>query len=106
MKIDPRIYSTGDAQSEPVSSTKKDSASGATPKAANTSTSSSGDTLQISSRHAEVQQLTAQLANVPEVRTQKIAPLKAAVQQNTYQPDSGKIADAMLADQSSKSAKA
>ncbi|HUN60837.1 MAG TPA: flagellar biosynthesis anti-sigma factor FlgM [Candidatus Sulfotelmatobacter sp.] len=106
MKIDPRIYSTGDAQNEPVSNAKKGSASGASSKAASISSSSSGDTLQISSRHAEVQQLTAQLANVPEVRTPKVAPLKAAVQQNTYQPDSGKIADAMLADQTSKSAKA
>ena len=106
MKIDPRIYSTGDAQNEPVSNAQKGSASAVSSQAANTSSSSSGDTLQISSRHVEVQQLAAQLANVPEVRASKVAPLKAAVEQNTYQPDSGKIADAMLADQTSKSAKA
>jgi flagellar biosynthesis anti-sigma factor FlgM len=106
MKIDPRIQSPGDPQSEVVSNTKKGSSTSTKTRATSTSSSSLGDTIQISSRHAEAQQLTAQIAKVPEVRTERVEPLKTAVQKGEYQPESGKIADAMLAEQTSKSAKA
>jgi flagellar biosynthesis anti-sigma factor FlgM len=106
MKIDPRIHSTGEAQSDPVTSAKKGSAHASASKAENPAAAPSGDSIQISSRHAEVQQLSAQMAKVSEVRAERVAPLKEAVQQSQYHPDSGKIADAMLAEQSSKGPKA
>lgn len=105
MKIDPTIQSLGDLQNEPVSNAKKGASSASDTKSAAAS-ANSGDTIQISSRHAEVQQLTAQAAQVPDVRADRVAPLKAAVQQDSYKPDSGKIADAMLADTVSKGATA
>jgi negative regulator of flagellin synthesis FlgM len=106
MKIDPTIQSIGGPQSDAVTDAKNSSTRASAAKLENAAPASSGDTIQISSRHAEVQQLSAQMANVPEVRAARVAPLKAAVQQGSYQPDGGKIADAMLAEQSSRSAKA
>jgi flagellar biosynthesis anti-sigma factor FlgM len=106
MKIDPTIQSTGGPQSGAVTDAQNSSARASAAKPENAASASSEDTIQISTRHAEVQQLSAQMANVPEVRAARVAPLKAAVQRNSYQPNSGKIADAMLAEQASKSAKA
>src|SRR5579883_3366221 len=63
------------------------------------------DTFQPSGRHAELQRLTAQAASVPEVRTEKVAPLQAKVQRGTYKPDSQKVADALISEQSRSSAK-
>jgi flagellar biosynthesis anti-sigma factor FlgM len=102
MKIDPRIQPTGDLPSDPVKNVKKSAVRAPEGK----SGSAAGDTFQVSRKHAEVQQLTAQLAQVPEVRAERVAPLKAAVERNSYQPDSGKVADAMLAEHAQKSAKA
>lgn len=105
MKIDPTIQPLGDLQNEPVTNAKKGTSRASDTKTTATS-ANSGDTIQISSRHAEVQHLTTQAAQVPDVRADRVAPLKAAVQQNSYKPDSGKIADAMLADTVSKGASA
>lgn len=106
MKIDPNIQPTGERPSDAVSGARNGSGRSFASKADQSSSANSEDSLQISSRHAEVQQLTAQLANVPEVRPARVGPLKAAVQQNAYQPDSGGIADAMLAEYASTGAKA
>jgi flagellar biosynthesis anti-sigma factor FlgM len=106
MKIDPRIQPTGDLQSDPVKNAKQSTTGAAAAKPGNATSTQSGDTIEISSRHAEVQQLTAQVATVPEVRAERVAPLKAAVEQNSYNPDSGKVADAMLAEQAGRGAKA
>jgi flagellar biosynthesis anti-sigma factor FlgM len=109
MKIDPTIQQlTGDSQSDSVGKAKSAATRESTIKADSASSASltSGDTIQISGRHAQAQQLAAQLANVPEVRASRVNPLKAEIQQNTYQPDSGKIADAMLAEGSSIASKA
>jgi negative regulator of flagellin synthesis FlgM len=101
MKIDPKLPANGELQSSLVSGT----AGTATPvqnqaKAATASQAQTEDTFQASGRHAEVQQLAAQAANVPDVRAAKIAPLQAKMQRGTYKPDSKKVADALLADQS------
>jgi flagellar biosynthesis anti-sigma factor FlgM len=106
MKIDPRIQTTGGLQGDPVKNANKSANQAPDAKSANAASTQSEDTIQISSRHTEVQQLTAQIANVPDVRAERIAPLQAAVQQKTYNPDSGKVADALLSEQAGKSAKA
>ena len=63
------------------------------------------DTVRLSSTHGEVQTLNAQLRQAPEVRAAKVNDLQLQVRSGQYQPDSGKIADALIADQS-KPAKA
>jgi flagellar biosynthesis anti-sigma factor FlgM len=106
MKIDPRIQATIDLQSDTVKNANKSANQAPAAKPTNTGSTQSEDTLQISSRHAEVQQLTAQVANVPDVRTERVAPLQTAVQQKTYNPDSGRVADALLSEQAGKSVNA
>ncbi len=107
MKIDPRVQSTGELQSDRVKDTKGNavrSQSGAQSGAA--SSVAGGDTVQLSGKHGEIQQLSAQVANVPDVRADRVAPLQAKVQSGGYQPDSQKVADAMLAEQTRQTSKA
>jgi len=106
MKIDPRIQPTSDLQSDSVKNTKKTAARVPEGKSDSTSSVVSGDTFQVSSKQAELQKLSGQMASVPEVRSERVAPLKAAVAQKSYNPDSGKVADAMLADQPGNRGKA
>jgi len=107
MKIDPRIQSPGELQSDRVKDAKGNAArsqSGAQSGAANGVPG--GDTVQLSSKHSEIQQLAAQVANVPDVRVDRVAPLQAKVQSGEYEPDSQKVADAMLAEQTRQTPKA
>jgi len=105
MKIDPRIQNPSDLQSDSVKNTRKSIAQpSATRSDSTTSSAVSGDTFQVSSTQAELQKLSAQMANVPDVRAERVAPLKAAVAQKSYNPDSGKVADAMLAEQAGNKA--
>ena len=107
MKIDPRVQSTGELQSDRVKDTKGSAVrpqSDAKSAAANSATG--GDTVQLSSKHAEIQQLSAQVANVPDVRADRVAPLQAKVQSGGYHPDSQKVADAMLTEQTRQTSKA
>jgi len=106
MKIDPKIPLSGEPQSDRVNN----AAGPGVPVQGQTRTTAgaaaqSEDTFQVSGRHAEVQQLTAQAATVPEVRADKVAPLQAQVQRGNYKPDSQKVADALLAEQSRTTAK-
>jgi flagellar biosynthesis anti-sigma factor FlgM len=100
MKIDPRIQSSNELQSDSVANAKKNAVRAPEGKSESSSSVVSGDTFQVSSTQATLQQLSAEITNVPDVRAERVAPLKAAVAQNGYSPDSGQIADAMLADQS------
>lgn len=99
MKIDPRFQVPGDAQPERVSGKRN----GAVNSKGSAPTSglrpvSGEDTVSLSSRHGEVQQLTAAAANVPEVRANRVEALQQQVRHNRYQPDNQKLADALLAD--------
>jgi flagellar biosynthesis anti-sigma factor FlgM len=107
MKIDPRIQAPSDLQNEAVKNAKGSVARPqAETKSGGANAASSGDTFQLSSRHSEVQHLTAQVAQVPEVRADKVAALQAKVSNNSYKPDSGKVADALLAEHTRKAAQA
>jgi flagellar biosynthesis anti-sigma factor FlgM len=99
MKINPNVPAPGDAQSGAISNANKAATPASAANVGNTAPAQAGDTFQSSSQHAQVQHLASQLANVPDVRADLVAPLKAAVQQQTYQPDSGKLADALLSTQ-------
>jgi flagellar biosynthesis anti-sigma factor FlgM len=101
MKIDPKIQLPPDGQPDQVRPSRNSNA--AYRGGANTSviSSSSGeDTVSISSTHSELQSLTANLANVPDVRIDRVSALQPQVSRGAYQPDSAKIADALIADQS------
>jgi len=56
------------------------------------------ETTYLSGNLQEVQELKAQLANLPEVRLEKVQALQKAIANGTYEVDAGKIADAMITD--------
>jgi flagellar biosynthesis anti-sigma factor FlgM len=103
MKIDPTIQFPNDPQSDRVPGAPSKPALPQRSATSSGASSATGeDTFSLSSTHDQVQSLTASLANVPEVRTQLVAALQQRVNNGTYQPDSGKVADAILADQSGR----
>jgi len=107
MKIDPRIQPSNESQSDAVKATQKGAVHSSTDaKPPTHANAPAGDTVQLSIQHSEIQRLNAQVASVPEVRAERIAPLQAKVQSGTYAPDSGKVADAILAEHSGTSVKA
>ena len=99
MKIDPRFQVPGDAQPERVSGKRNSGVnSKSAPQTSGLQPVSGEDTVSLSSTHGEVQQLTASVASVPEVRASRVEALQQQVRHNRYQPDSQKLADALLAD--------
>lgn len=54
------------------------------------------DRVTISEESQEIQGILNQLKAVPEIREQKVAELRAAVQQGTYQVPARKVAEKML----------
>ena len=102
MKIDPTIQFPSDSQPNRITNNPGKAAQTQSSGSTTSSSSASGeDTLSLSSTVGEVQSLAANLANVPEVRSQHVAALQQQVNSGTYQPDSQKVADAIIADQGS-----
>jgi len=56
------------------------------------------DAADFSTDQQKVQDLKAQLANLPDVRQEKVDQLRNAIQSGTYDVSPGKIADAMVRD--------
>lgn len=106
MKIDHKILANGELQSERVKNPTGAGVPAQAPaKTAGATAAQAGDTFKPSGRGAEVQQLAAQAGKVPDVRLEKVAPLQARVQSGRYNPDSKKVADALIADHSRKTSK-
>jgi|GEM_PF-647732 flagellar biosynthesis anti-sigma factor FlgM len=107
MKIDPKIQFPNDSQPERVSGKR---ANDVAPKSGSQTTGLSPtageDTVSLSGKHGDVQRLTAAVAQVPEVRAERIAALQSKVQSGNYKPDSEKIADAVISEQSTRKFKA
>ena len=55
------------------------------------------DQAQLSGSHAQVQALTAQALQFPEVRQEKVNALRQSVLDGTYQPGSEQVAEAVFA---------
>ena len=107
MKIDPRIQLPGDAQPDRVKNARKGSVQpSGTSSSSGVSSPSGEDTVRLSSTHGEVQTLAAGLNNVPEVRVDRVNALQKQVRDGQFQPDSGKIADAIAAEHSRINTKA
>jgi flagellar biosynthesis anti-sigma factor FlgM len=54
------------------------------------------DQAELSGTHVQVQVLTAQALQLPEIRQEKVNALRQVVQGGTYQPSSDQIAEAMF----------
>jgi flagellar biosynthesis anti-sigma factor FlgM len=107
MKIDPRISFQGDAQADLVKKTNGQAdASQSRSKSEGVSSPSSEDTFTLSSSLSEAQRHQATLANVPEIRADRVHALQQKVQSSTYNPDSQKIAEALVAEHVGLSVKA
>ena len=103
MKIDPKVQLPGEIQPDSVKNSRK--SGGQSQGTSNTSGPGSAageDTVSISSTHGDVQTLKASFANVPEVRTTRVTALRQQVNSGQYQPDSQKVADAVIADQAGR----
>ena len=103
MKIDPTIQFPNDPQPDRVTNPPGKATLPQRPRSPEGASSPSGeDTLSLSSTHEVVQALTASLASVPEIRTQRVAALQQRVNSGVYQPESQKVADAIIADQAGR----
>jgi flagellar biosynthesis anti-sigma factor FlgM len=102
MSFDPRVQLPGGIQPEDLTNTTStrtagtSSQNGSKTSAAGQAPASGEDTVSLSGKHAEVQSLTASFANVPAVRASRVSALQQQVRSNQYQPDSGKVADAII----------
>ena len=81
----------GSGSSAPiVDKTQGEAAASSTPAA------SSADTVTITGSALTLQKLGEAVAKAPVVNTQKVASVKQAVQNGTYEVDSGRVADKLL----------
>jgi flagellar biosynthesis anti-sigma factor FlgM len=95
MKVDPNVQLIANAQSNAVQNSKTSRIQEANPEG-QTSQIEGFDTVQFSSKLAEVQQLTSKLQQIPDIRSERVSMLKAQVQQGTYNPDPTEVAGALL----------
>ena len=97
MFIDGKLQFPTDSQPEQVKTTKNAGGSAAgTVKLGGVSSSSGEDTVSLSRTHGEVQALTAVVAAVPEVRTERVTSLREQISKGQYQPTSQQVADALI----------
>jgi negative regulator of flagellin synthesis FlgM len=101
MKIDPNLQPIANLQSDAVPSAKTRNAQEANGGAQNAPVDG-GDTVQFSGELLRVHELTAKLQQIPEIRADRVAALKARIEQGTYKPSSKAVADAMLKDLSGR----
>lgn len=57
------------------------------------------DSVQVSPRATEIGELTAKVEQLPDIRADRVAELRAQVQSGNYQPSASDIAAAILKDQ-------
>jgi flagellar biosynthesis anti-sigma factor FlgM len=105
MKIDPNLQPIANLQSDAVPNTKTRNTQEATGGSQNAPVDG-GDTVLFSGTLAQVQQLTANLQQIPEIRADRVAALKARIDRGTYQPSSKDMADAMLKELSGRGGQA
>jgi len=100
MKIDSKIQFPDDRQADRVGARKvavTPSVSGS--HSAGVSSPSGEDTFSISGTHSEIQRLSAAAKQVSDVRPARVAALQNQVRSGHFNPDSGKVADALIAEQ-------
>jgi flagellar biosynthesis anti-sigma factor FlgM len=94
-----RIDGNTGAQALPESSrtNSQTAASGDARTAASSASATGQDQAQLSGVHVQVQVLTAQALQLPEVRQDKVNALRQVVLSGNYQPSAGQTADALFA---------
>lgn len=97
MFIDGKVQFPADSQLEQVKTTKNagGTATG-TVKSGGVSSISGEDTVSLSSTHGEVQALSAGVAAIPEVRSDRVSSLREQISKGKYQPTSQQVADALI----------
>jgi flagellar biosynthesis anti-sigma factor FlgM len=101
MKIDPNLQPIANLQSDAVPNAKTRNAQEANGATQNAQVDG-GDTVQFSGELLRVHELTAKLQQIPEIRGDRVAELKARIERGTYKPSSKAVADAMLKDLSGR----
>jgi len=97
MRIDPNQF-LGNVQPDNVDQTKNRTTQQSDAAASANSPLGVEDTVQLSGTLGQVQQLKAQLAQTPDVRSDRVAALRQQVQQGTYKPTNEQIANAMISE--------
>ncbi len=93
MKVDPNnLQSIANGQSDAVQNAKASRSEQSKTGSLANDAGGASDTVQVSSKFAEVQQLTTKLQQVPDVRTDRVSALKAKIQQGTYKPSAADVA--------------
>ena len=98
MRIDPNQF-LGNVQPDNVDQTKNRTTQQSDAAAASANSPLGvEDTVQLSGTLGQMQQLKAQLAQTPDVRSDRVAALRQQVQQGTYKPTNEQIANAMISE--------
>jgi negative regulator of flagellin synthesis FlgM len=97
MKVDPNLQSIANVQSDAVQNAKTTRVQQTNSDTATTQVDGQ-DTVQFSSKFAEVQNLTYKLQQLPDIRSDRVSALKQQIQQGTYKPDPSEVAGAILGD--------
>ncbi|HTU40733.1 MAG TPA: flagellar biosynthesis anti-sigma factor FlgM [Candidatus Aquilonibacter sp.] len=95
MRIDANLGAQGLPETEP-SGNQSASKVGGQPAGAASGGVLGEDQAELSDTYAQVQALTAQALQFPEIRQEKVNALRQVVQDGSYQPSSDQIAGAMF----------
>jgi flagellar biosynthesis anti-sigma factor FlgM len=97
MKLDPRILFQSNTDTELIKKANQSVDQGqARSKTEGLSSPLSEDTVTLSSTLGEAQRLAARVANVPELREDRVRSLQQRIQDGKYKLDNEKIADAIV----------
>jgi negative regulator of flagellin synthesis FlgM len=94
MRVDPRVPSSSDVQTNRVN----DAASAPAEKSKRSAPSRQDDNLHLSGSHETVSRLRVELKRVPEVRQERVQSLRDSIQDGRYQINDQQLADAILSD--------
>ena len=97
MKIDQNLQPTGNIPSDAVQNSKSSRTEESVQNGLRTDYDGT-DTVQVSSKFADAQQLTAKLQQLPDVRNDRVSALREKIQQGSYKPDATDVAEALLND--------
>lgn len=97
MRIDGNSGAQGLPETEKSGNQSASSVSGELPATGAAGGVLGEDQAELSGTYAQVQALTAQALQFPEIRQEKVNALRQVVQEGSYQPSSSQIAGAMFA---------
>jgi len=99
MKIDSHIQFPEDLQPDRLGAKKATVTPSKTGgQTAGVSSPSGEDTVSLSGAHAEIARLSVAAQQVPDVRTERVSALQQQVRSGQFTPDTGKIADGLIAE--------